>query len=143
MRISLAGGSRIVVFAFKLAFKIPYLRNFKHCRRCNLLEVSRWKEFGSKEFNGVSLCPVRFYLPFGILLVMPEAEHFSPEEWSKITEYEKNIRFYGPAQSLGVMEDYGCRTSYGKLNGKIVVIDYGFYISPEQQKQIEHWVQEL
>lgn len=137
LRINTHGTVRIVILCFGLAFKVPYPfarkgRNggLRDGRMSNLEELKLWKRTGSTEIGGVSLCPIKFSLPFGLLIVMPEAKPFTWDEWKAMDFRDRYDNFTQPATALGV-DDTIKPDTFGRLNGKIVVLDYGWWVSEE------------
>jgi hypothetical protein len=94
---------------------------FHGARMHNQQEVRRWKEMGTQEIGGVSLCPVRFHLPLGLLVVMTKAEPLGrspsfPEE------------DYAAFHLIGKWQDTGKPDTFGIINGRVVVVDYGWWV---------------
>lgn len=122
MKINLCGCTRIVILTKRYAFKIPNFavswgdkwRLFLHGLLANQQEWRFWSYGRYPE-----LCPVIFYLPLGLLVVMPKAQELSDEEF-----------FSRDFKSLVDRKDYCIPAekkpnSFGWLNGQIVAIDYG------------------
>jgi hypothetical protein len=84
----------------------------------NEQEVRRWQELGGQEIKGVRLCPVRFYLPWGLLVVMTRAD---PLGRSVSLEEDNAARWL-----IGMSRDTGRPDTFGFINGKLVVVDYGW-----------------
>lgn len=77
-----------------------------------------------KEFSGVDefkdrLCPVIFYIPLGLLVVMPRARVLKRDEISKeeLKKFCTLTKGYIPAELK--------HDSFGYFKGKLVAIDYG------------------
>lgn len=108
--IIIRGVTRTVVLFDRWAFKFPSLYSWEFFLRgllANIQENNWWNWT-----NDDRLCPVIFCVPTGILLVMPKAKNVSHGE---IPEFD----------SLdGLPRDYKLE-NFGKLNNKIVLIDYG------------------
>lgn len=76
---------------------------------------------GTQEINGVSLCPVLYHLPLGLLVVMTKAEPLGrsptfPEE------------DFAAKALIGRSQDTGKPDTFGIINGKVVVVDYGWWV---------------
>lgn len=64
----------------------------------------------------IEYCPIVFRLPFGLLNVMPRCEPISRDEYFELYEA---LGEYLPPFIERKMD------TFGKLHGKIVVVDYG------------------
>lgn len=109
---NLKKGTTRYVFLFKNhVVKIPALYNWRSFLRGMLCN---YQENSFSKLNAPELCPVKFYMPLGLFIIMPRAE-----ELTSIKEYPQNSikGFTIPAENK--------LSSWGKLNGKIVAIDYG------------------
>lgn len=73
--------------------------------------------------NWAELCPVRFSLPGGFLLVMPEATPLSDQEWQEFLQDVYELFVAGDGSYTVPVEAKRC--SFGRLNGRIVAVDYG------------------
>jgi hypothetical protein len=94
-----------------------FYRGLKH----NQQEVRRWRELGAREIDGVSLCPIRFHLPLGLLVVMARALPLGrPPTFPK----EDQAAFH----LIGRWQDTGKEDTFGIINGKVVVVDYGWWV---------------
>lgn len=87
----------------------------------NQQEVRRWEEKGTQEISGVSLCPIRFHLPLGLLVVMTKAD---PLGRSPTFPDEDFAAFH----LIGKWQDTGKPETFGIINGKVVVVDYGYWV---------------
>ena len=118
MKICRNGVSRTVFLAGKYAIKIPSCREYRmflHGLLANMQEVvfskTGWPE----------LCPICFYLPLGLMVIMPRCEPMLDKDFQNF-DYEK----------FTVHDDYTLTyienkpDSFGILNGKVVAIDYGY-----------------
>lgn len=112
------GSSRWIFVIGTLIVKIPSLnswRGFLHGLLGNMQEVkfSKMKEAQEK------LCPIKFYIPFGFLVIMPKVRVLKNGELTvlQLQEFCANNTYVIPAE-------YKC-DSFGYLNGKLVAIDYG------------------
>ena len=105
------GISRLVFVTKRRAFKVPTHRygftKFLLGWAANRIEYKRFKEFGEK----YRLCPTTSYL-FGFLLVMPRVEMITEEEFQTLEKAD--FLFCSDWKS----------DNLGKLNNKIVIIDY-------------------
>ena len=112
------GSNRWVFLIGRFAFKIPSLYSYKNFL-WGLLANMQEKEFNSIDELKDRLCPVIFYIPFGLLVVMPRArvlkiDEISKEELEKFCTLEEK---YIPAELK--------HDSFGYFKGKLVAIDYG------------------
>lgn len=110
------GATRYVLLTKTYAFKIPYLgrwKNFLLGLLSNMQEV---------EFNTMMderLCPIVFHIPGGFLTVMPRCEELTDKEWMEFSTHLQDESI----MKLRFVETK--KSSYGKLNGIIVAVDYG------------------
>lgn len=111
------GVTRLVILTKNYAFKIPNFLNgwsmFLTGLLCNMQE----KNFST--INWEELCPVVFSIRGGWLIVMKKASPLTDEEWENFN-YKKFIiknEFVIPVEPK--------KCSFGKLNDKIVAVDYG------------------
>ena len=112
------GSNRWVFIIGKFAFKIPSLHAYKNFL-WGLLANMQEKEFsGIDEFKD-RLCPVVFYIPLGLLVVMPRARVLEMNEISKeeLKIFCTLTKGYIPAELK--------HDSFGYFKGKLVAIDYG------------------
>ena len=110
------GTTRVVVLTGRYAFKLPtYVQwnLFLHGLLANMQEATFSKTGWPK------LCPVRFHIPGGFLTVMDRAEPLTRDEFFNlnIDEWTENGDYVIPVEAK--------LDSFGKLNGKIVAVDYG------------------
>jgi hypothetical protein len=89
-------------------------------------EVRRWQQMGAQEINGVRLCPVRFHLRCGLLVVMTKADPLPQGRSVSI------IEDLAAAALIGRNQDTGKPDSYGLINGHLVVVDYGWWVQPRR-----------
>lgn len=127
MKILWHGGvTRTVVLTRRWAIKLPCLvygwRMFLYGFLANMQEVA-WSGCDER------LCPVRFSLPGGALIVMPRCERLTDEEfvsevlpeWGQVLDGETGAPL---PYSLDLpVEMKSC--SFGRLNGRLVAVDYG------------------
>lgn len=112
------GSTRVVFKIGSYVVKIPQFRyewrHFLYGLIANIQEVQFWKAYQHKK-----LCPILFWFPLGLLLVMPYAEPISREEFFKINldEWTYTEYFIIPVESK--------LNSFGMYQGKIVAVDYG------------------
>ena len=104
------GSTRFVILTKQYAIKIPQFkwRNFLLGLLANMQEVQFSK------LNDTRLCPVKFYIPGGWLIVMPRCEIISDEMFFNLDL--KNF-YLIPVENK--------KDSFGYYNGKVVAIDYG------------------
>ena len=111
------GTTRIVFVTKHYAFKIPHLLNgwelFLHGLLANIQE----KTFSDAKFDG--LCPVKFYIWGGFLVVMPKARVFTEDDFKEFDflEFCYRAEYVIPAEYK--------HTSFGYWNHRVVAIDYG------------------
>lgn len=110
------GTTRNVFILWNYAFKVPAIsewRLFLLGLLANMQEVS----FGTMKHP--KFCPVMFYFPFGLLVVMQRARIMTDEEFniSIMKEWVEEGNLSIPCE---LKPD-----SFGWVDSKIVVIDYG------------------
>lgn len=112
LRFKRHGHSRDVILFGSWAIKIPKTaygwKGFVKGLLCNMNEVTWWRLTEERR-----LCPVRFSLPGGLLLVMDRAEPLS-----EAGDYSGFYGFHGLPVEKKV-------ESFGTLDGRVVAIDYG------------------
>lgn len=120
MQINQQGCSRLVILTKRYAFKLPALINsanrlswksFLHGLLANMQEA----QFGRSCCEG--LCPVRFFIPGGFLVVMPRAVEITDEEFlaMDIEGFIDRGDYCLPVEKKA--------NSFGWLDGEIVAID--------------------
>lgn len=113
------GATRAVFLVGRYAFKVPFAFSWKHFLLgliANMQEVS----FGRAKWP--ELCPLVWWLPAGLLVVMRRAEPLTDEQW---TAFEPTIsdgwlvgdEYYVPCEPK--------MDSFGMIDGRIVALDYG------------------
>ena len=114
-----SGSTRYVILTKNYAIKIAridinYFPSFLNGLLANRTEYVFWKAYKHEK-----LCPVLFIFPLYLFLVMKKAETLSNKEWRnfKFKEFVNTEDFRIPAERK--------IDSFGKINGKIVAIDYG------------------
>lgn len=116
MKLIKSGSSRYVFIIGNFAIKIPSFYNWK-CFLKGLLANIQEVEFSKcKEYKNV-LCPILFYIPFGLLLIMPKVRVLYNDELSTGTLFNFIID-----NKLPVEPKFD---SFGYLNNKLIAIDYG------------------
>lgn len=113
-----SGSTRWVLIIGKLVFKIPSLHNYTNFLwglLANMQEVKFSKCVDMKH----KLCPIKFYLPLGFLVVMPKVRVLKNGELSKeeLLEFCTEDNFKIPAETKS--------DSFGYYKEKLVAIDYG------------------
>ena len=106
----------------------------------NKREVQRWLEWqrnGGQKINGVGLCPIRFYLPHGLLVVMRRADNVPTGRVDVSRDFLSNgfVSFEemrAAALLIGRDQDTSKPDTYGLFNGQLVVVDYGFVTAPQK-----------
>lgn len=112
------GVTREVFLTKRYAIKIPKIRYGWKMFLEGLLANMQEREFSATGWP--ELCPVVFALPGGWLVVMRRAESLTDAEFRSIDP-----------DSWGVTSDYRVpveakkRSSFGKIDGRIVAVDYG------------------
>ena len=124
------GCTRFVILTNKYAIKIPQFRyEWKHFL---LGLLANMQEVSFSKINDDRLYPVKFYIPGGLLLVMPRCERISEDIFFDldITRFWPNeLEDYHPDNTCERVE-YNVpvenkQDSFGYYNNKIVAIDYG------------------
>ena len=113
LEVKLDGCNRITVLTKRYAIKIPNIRSYTQTL-WGLLDNTN--EVKCRKLEGV--CPVIFWLPLGILNVMPRCTPISDDQFSSLN--------YEAYRMRGVTVEYK-RCSFGLLNGRIVAVDYGVF----------------
>jgi hypothetical protein len=111
------GSARRVLLTKKWAFKFPNWETWQ-LFLCGLLanqEEAIWGRMGQ-----AGVCPVRFSIPGGFLVVMPKCSPI-PEAWQwSVEEWEEFKTRKGYRINCECKGD-----SVGLLNGEVVAVDYG------------------
>lgn len=124
------GCTRFVFLTKNYAIKIPQFNyEWKHFL---LGLLANMQEVSFSKIKDDRLCPIKFYIPGGWLLIMPKCEPISSEIFIDldITRFwPNNKEDYHPNNTCeraeyNVPVEYK-QDSFGFLNGKIVAIDYG------------------
>jgi hypothetical protein len=108
------GTFRRVVLVDRLAFKLPRFKNFSRGMRSNRWERELWRVWRRK-FGWENLCPVLFADPIGLIVVMPRAIPVSRDD----------VLAADPDYYPTPTEEYSKPEDYGRLNGAVVILDYG------------------
>lgn len=113
-----SGSTRWVLLIGRLAFKIPSLhswKNFLWGLLANMQEVEFSKCIDMKH----KLCPIKFYVPLGLLVVMPKVRILLKDELPKeaLEKFCIEDGFKIPAELK--------YDSFGYFKGKLVAVDYG------------------
>jgi len=124
------GCTRFVILTKRYAIKVP---QFKYEWKHFLLGLlANMQEVSFSTISDDRLCPVKFYVPGGWLLVMPRCEMISREVF-----FDLDITRFWPNNKEDYHPDNTCerveynvpvenkQDSFGYYNGKIVAIDYG------------------
>jgi len=104
----------------------------------NKREVQTWLEWhgnGEQKISGVGLCPIRFYLPHGLFVVMCRADKVPAGRVDVNRDFLSNgfVSFEemrAAALLIGRDQDTSKPDTYGLINGQLVVVDYGFVAAP-------------
>lgn len=113
------GTTRFVILLGKYAFKFPRI-HFKAKNRWPLFLRGLLANMTEKQFSSVhdeSLCPVVFSMWGGWFNIMLRAEPLSKDEWLNL-----DFKTIFQIVSSDLVENK--ITSFGKLNNKIVAVDY-------------------
>lgn len=141
------GAFRRVRLTAGLAIKTPYVFKFKYlfqlwrraqspialswwlrewrelfyegCKH-NQQEARRWKQIGTREVNGVSLCPVLYSQRWGLLVIMRRAAPLG-----RPVSMDEDMTAIG---LIGKAQDTGRESTFGIIADKIVIVDYGWWI---------------
>lgn len=111
------GITREVILTRRYAVKIPKLIYGWQKFLCGLLANMQEAAFGRSGLP--ELCPVVFAVPGGWLLVMRRAEMLTDAEWIAF-----DARAFCETDGYVVPAEFK-QDSFGKLDGRIVAIDYG------------------
>jgi hypothetical protein len=104
----------------------------------NKREVQTWLEWhrnGEQKISGVGLCPIRYYLPLGLLVMMKRADKVPARRVDVIHDFRSN-GFVSDAEMraasllIGRNQDTSKSDTYGLINEELVVVDYGFILPP-------------
>jgi hypothetical protein len=97
-------------------------RQILRCHKAQSTRGSQMEGDGSaQQINGVSLCPVRFHLPRGLLVVMTKADPLGRSPTFPTEDYAARML-------IGWNQDTGKADTFGIINGKVVVVDYGWWV---------------
>lgn len=110
----LHGASRTVILTRRHAFKLPSLRSWRGMLWGLLSNLRERERSGSPD-----LCPVRFSLPLGLLVVMPRC---APVPLDLIPD---------PRAMPADDPDAWKADSFGLLNGRVVRVDYHGAVEPK------------
>jgi hypothetical protein len=113
------GVTRRVFLIGRWAFKIPHPRSWKFFLLGLLanMQEREWSSFSER------LCPVRWALPGGWLVVMPRAEPISDDDWALLLPILGYEAFINHNDCRLPVEQKRC--SFGLLEGRLVAVDYG------------------
>ena len=118
------GVTRTVILTKRWAIKLPCLvygwKYFLYGFLANMQELE-WSGFDER------LCPIRFALPGGALVVMPRCEPLTDEEFCDSVAEDWNLMCdLSTGEKLCAELPVEMKTcSFGRLNGRIVAVDYG------------------
>lgn len=128
MKCDRTGCTRIVFLTKKWAIKVPNFlsgwRLFLHGLLANSQEV----QFCQGDWHEGKLCPIPFALWGGWLIVMPKVKVLTDKEFCKMNEnwlIVKSKKEFSDCVVDGYIPAEWKSNSFGKLDGKIVCIDYG------------------
>lgn len=124
IKIDRTGCTRIVVLTKRYAFKFPnFLDGWPRLFYTGLLA-----NLQEKCFAGVGwpeLCPVKWSLPWGFLVVMPRCQVLSDDEFLSIDYAEWIKRGEDLPKGEWVIPVEPKSNSFGWYEGRVVAIDYG------------------
>lgn len=120
IKINRQGCTRIVFLTKRYAIKIPICTDGFQAFLYGLLANMQERLFGRLPwYQEMGTCPIVFSLPYGLLVVMPRVREMTDEEFLEFDVdgflNQGSYRIPGEAKS----------NSFGWLNGKVVIIDYG------------------
>lgn len=114
------GTTRNVFLIWKYAIKIPNIFDFEW-RLFLLGLLANMQEVSFSKMNNPKFCPIIFSLPMGFLVIMKRAEQMTDKDFETkinyLSEWIKEDNFEIPCELKS--------TSFGYLDDKIVVFDYG------------------
>lgn len=113
------GSTRTVLLMGKYALKIPSTVEYR-LFLLGLLGNLQEKRFSDSDPR---LCPVIFSMPFGLMNIMPRARKLSRDEFFAL-DYKAFVDSSNGQYSISDMTERKMDT-FGWLNGRIVVVDYG------------------
>lgn len=120
----LNGATRVVLLTKNWAFKFPGSWQYhpriwwKHLL-LGLLANMQEKQFSDcVEFKD-KLCPVKYYIPGGFLVVMPRVRIMTVEEYLEFDTH----KFINEDEYVLPVEDKF--DTFGYLDGRVVAVDYG------------------
>lgn len=104
----------------------------------NEREANNWLEWhrnGEQRISSVGLCPIRFYLPHGLLVVMRRANNVPAGRVDVNQDFLSNgfvssEEMRAAARLIGRDQDTSKPSTYGLIKGQLVVVDYGFVVTP-------------
>jgi hypothetical protein len=114
------GASRTVFLIGKFAIKVPKMSEWR-CFLNGLLhnmEEANFQKFYAK--RGIPVCPVLFAIPGGWANVMPRVPILSQDEWFTLSGEIYDTFIDKHSMNIEMKRD-----SFGWLNERVVVIDYG------------------
>lgn len=115
------GCTRFVVLIRRYAIKVPQFRyNWTHFLQGLLANIQEVR-FSSVEDDRI--CPVKFHIPGGWMIIMPRCEPLSPEDFSNLdfSRFHPNSREEDVYNIPVEIKE----SSFGYYKGKIVAVDYG------------------
>ena len=111
----LRGSNRWTVLAGRFAFKVPNPSSWRSLLYGLLNNMNeRWT---ANVAEGENHCPVQFAIPGGFLNIMPRCQPLNDSDWQ---DFESCAPDFAGALQVEQKPD-----SFGKLNGRIVAVDYG------------------
>lgn len=120
MHLNTRGVTRFVFLTRRHAIKVPRFWHYGHFRWEMFLQglLANMQEHAFSRTGWPELCPVRWSIPGGWLLVMPRCEPLVTElTTAQYRELTDRPEYHVPAEHK--------MDSFGWWNGRIVAVDYG------------------
>lgn len=117
IQVNTRGFNRLVILTRKHAIKIPSLRNWRDFL-FGLLNNMNEAKLGRSGLDGY--CPVRLALPGGFAIVMPRASILSEDEFMAF-----DAAAFCDRGAYRINAEHKA-DSFGRINGEIVCVDYGW-----------------
>lgn len=110
------GSTRMVLLTKFRAIKLP---RFFSWRTLLLGLLANMQEVEFSKTGWPELCPVQYWLPGGFVLVMPRVEPLTDEEFLRYSwcQWRDRGDYVIPVENK--------QSSFGKLSGEVVAVDYG------------------
>ncbi len=123
MKLIRRGATRWVILISRWAIKIPSLHSYRHFLQGIL--GNEQETYWSRTFKYTGkLCPVLFTCPGRFFIVMPRVKVLTDAELPLDVDIDIFLRIY-PDKSEFIFPVEKKTDSFGWLNGRLVIIDYG------------------